>query len=171
MAQYSVSEVTGNAIATDAPSIPEAGKNPAAEQVTPQPPPAENVISKEEKVEFRDQVGNLLNEDQVSALEGKVSFNTRYETRTRILDTHGNQLEEGMIANEGGIAPPHPDVDRQPETVKDPVADEEEGKREYPATASPEEDISKEKSVEGKEKKAKPASEGGKKTKDIKDEL
>lgn len=40
----------------------------------------------EEKVEYRDEDGNLLDEAQVAALEGKVSFSTRYETRTRMVD-------------------------------------------------------------------------------------
>ena len=38
--------------------------------------------------------GNLLDEAQVAALEGKVSFSTRYETRTRMVDQYGNEVEE-----------------------------------------------------------------------------
>lgn len=151
--------------------MPEIKVGDPAEKVTPQPA-AESIIHKEEKVEFRDQNGNLLNEEQVSSLEGKVSFKTRYETRTRIIDAEGKEVDDvgagaagvpGAVegAAEGGIAPPHPDAERQPGTL--PEVDDD--KKEFPATASPEEDIGKEKSVEAKEVKAKPASEGGKATK------
>ena len=113
-------------------------------------------MKKEEKIEYRDQDGNLLNEDEVAALEGKVSFQTRYETRTRVVDALGNEVEEGPAGGDGGHAPPHPDVDREPSTGK-----EEESNREYPATASPEDDIGKEKSVvRNGGKKPKPGSEG-----------
>lgn len=58
-------------------------------QVTPQgdnplpPPPSQaaapdaqggHVIGREEKVEYRDEFGNLLNDEQVAELKGKVSF-------------------------------------------------------------------------------------------------
>lgn len=46
----------------------------------------------EEKVEYRDEAGNLLDPAQVQALEGKVSFSTRYETRTRLVDQDGNEI-------------------------------------------------------------------------------
>ena len=145
--------------------------------MTPQPPGAEDAVHTEERVEYRDEKGNILNEEEIAALDGKVSFNTRYETRTRVLDANGNEIEEGSMASPGVAggdksapgggggkhAPPHPDVDRQPETFPD---GNENDKREYPATASPEDDIGKEKSVEGKnKKKAKPASDGKKATK------
>lgn len=59
----------------------------------------------EEKVEYRDEEGNLLDEEQVKALEGKVSFSTRYETRTRLVDPDGNEIEEGpVVGDEGGSA-------------------------------------------------------------------
>lgn len=61
----------------------------------------------------------MLNEEQVKALEGKVEFKTRYETRTRVVDAQGNEVllpvEEGK--EQGGeekveaVAPPHPDVE------------------------------------------------------------
>ena len=123
------------------------------------------MVSKEEKVEYRDQDGNLLNEEQVSSLEGKVSFQTRYETRTRIIDANGNEIDEGPASPVGGdgVAPPHPDADQGTSGGK-----EDDGK-EYPATASPEDDVGKEKSVEKKQKVAKPASEGVEAT--SKDEL
>lgn len=67
------------------------------------------------RVEYRDQHGNVLDEALVASLakEGKVSFETRHETRTRL--EHGHEVE--MV--DGQIAPPHPDVEGQnPETVK-----------------------------------------------------
>lgn len=47
-----------------------------------------------EKVEYRDEAGNILNEEQVKALEGKVSFSTKYETKTRLIDEAGNDVVE-----------------------------------------------------------------------------
>jgi dolichyl-phosphate-mannose-protein mannosyltransferase len=75
----------------------------------PQAPlPGQSVISREEKVEYRDQDGNLLDPEQVKALEGKVSFKTRYETRTRLVDAQGNEIPQ---PEDAGVAPPHPDVE------------------------------------------------------------
>lgn len=75
------------------------------------PPPGQRILSREEKVEYRDQFGNLLNEEQVKALEGKVEFKTRYETRTRVVDAEGNEIVQPDADQEGaGVAPPHPDV-------------------------------------------------------------
>lgn len=123
--------------------------------VTPHPV-AEPSVSRVEKVEYRDQDGNILNEEQVKDLEGKVSFETRYETRTRVIDSEGNEIADGPVGAEG-LAPPHPDVDRLPETAAD--VPEDDG-RDKPATASPDVDIGKEKSVErGDESKPRPASE------------
>ena len=128
----------------------------------------ENAQVLEEKVEYRDQDGNILNEEQVKSLEGKVSFQTRHETRTRVIDADGNELEEGPASPVGGegFAPPHPDTDREPNTSAD--SPEDDGK-EYPATASPEDDIGKEKSAGKNQKVAKPASESVEATR--KDEL
>jgi dolichyl-phosphate-mannose-protein mannosyltransferase len=75
---------------------------------------AHKEISREEKIEYRDQDGNLLNEEQVAALVGKVSFSTKYETRTRLVDADGNEVEGSALP----VAPPHPDVEgAEPETV------------------------------------------------------
>ena len=84
----------------------------AAGNVTPQAPPPQGeqkIIGREERVEYRDQNGNLLNSEQVSQLEkeGKVTFKTKYETRTRLVDESGNAIEEGAVA------PEHPDADGQ----------------------------------------------------------
>lgn len=59
----------------------------------------------EEKIEYRDENGRLLEEEEVKALEGKVSFSTRYETRTRLVDEAGNKLYEAVVGvNEGNDA-------------------------------------------------------------------
>jgi dolichyl-phosphate-mannose-protein mannosyltransferase len=65
------------------------------------------VIAQEEKVEYRDQDGNLLDEAQVQALlaEGKATFETKYETRTKLVDEQGNEV------NPAGVAPDHPDAE------------------------------------------------------------
>lgn len=90
-----------------------AGISEAPEPIMSAPPEGlpsgQSVLSREEKVEYRDQDGNLLDEEQVKALEGKVSFKTRYETRTRMVDVDGNEINPPP--EEAGVAPPHPDVD------------------------------------------------------------
>jgi dolichyl-phosphate-mannose-protein mannosyltransferase len=103
-----------------------------------------------EKVEYRDQDGNILNEEQVAALakDGNVSFETKYETKTVQMDG----------APPGEVhAPPHPDVEGQnPETPQrrgdGSVADK---------PASPE---SQEESLLREQEKPKPASEGNEAT-------
>ena len=129
--------------------------------VTPQPSVDEASIRREEKVEYRDQDGNLLDQEQVSSLKGKVSFQTRYETRTRVVDGAGNEIADGPAGAEG-FAPPHPDADRIPETASDPA--ENDG-RKYPATASENDDENKENMVEKNKGKPKPGSEGNDATK------
>jgi dolichyl-phosphate-mannose-protein mannosyltransferase len=116
-------------------------------------------LSKEEKVEYRDQDGNLLDPEQVKALEGKVSFKTRYETRTRLVDAQGNEI----LADNAAVAPPHPDVDNvDQETVDVPepaVKDSPASQRDVTA------DEVKEESIENaKQSVAKPASEGNEAT-------
>lgn len=124
--------------------------------VTSQPILEDGFVHREEKVEYRDQDGNLLDEEEVAALKGKVSFETRYETRTRTVDAGGNEIVDGN--EDDGYAPPHPDVDREPETAVD--VPEDDG-RKYPATVSPEDDVIKELSLEQSDlKKPRPASEG-----------
>jgi dolichyl-phosphate-mannose-protein mannosyltransferase len=98
----------------------------------------------------------------VSALAGKVSFKTRYETRTRIVDAQGNEIYEGLVDAHGveeqaGVAPPHPDVEgRNPETQQGSEAAEV---SDAPPTVEVVEDQQKEKSVEQEKQEAKPASE------------
>ncbi|KAK2064902.1 dolichyl-phosphate-mannose-protein mannosyltransferase [Colletotrichum caudatum] len=122
--------------------------------------PGQKVLSREEKVEYRDQNGNLLNEEQVKALEGKVEFKTKYETRTRVVDANGNevQMPEGGWPQElgqdqgGNVAPPHPDVQGvDPET-----------KAKVDESVAPKVAESVQGQKEAEQKKAKPASDGGK---------
>jgi len=137
----------------------QAAQQQAAADVSARAPPPEaigKILSKEEKVEYRDEAGNILNAEQVKALEGKVSFKTRYETRTRVVDEQGNEVYQAVVdvrdgddENPAGVAPPHPDVEgRNPETGGVPA--EAEANTE-PATASAD--------VGGEAKEEKPASE------------
>lgn len=114
-------------------------------------------MAKEERIEYRDEDGNLLDEEQVKELEGKVSFSTRYETRTRVVDADGNEIYEGA-----GVAPPHPDAEgRNPETVEKGEAEA----NEQPPTVGAADDIQKEKSAEKDDKgNPRPASEAKKAT-------
>ncbi|MGI4851010.1 MAG: hypothetical protein ACRYGR_03640 [Janthinobacterium lividum] len=106
----------------------------------------------EEKIEYRDENGRLLDEAEVKALEGKVSFSTRYETRTRLVDSEGNQLHEGVVEESvaGTLA-----VGENPETGGAPEAD---------ASAAPPHvdvgaDLAKEAVVENSQESAEPSSE------------
>lgn len=112
-----------------------------------------SVLSREERVEYRDQDGNLLDEEQVKALSGKVSFQTRYETRTRVVDAAGVEIQD-----EAPVAPPHPDVDNvDRETVGIP---EKEAEAAPASQSEAEEDLVKEASIENAKKgEAKPASD------------
>lgn len=111
------------------------------------------VIAQEEKVEYRDQDGNLLNEDQVQALlaEGKASFQTKYETRTRLVDEQGNEV------NASGVAPDHPDVEGQNPNTK--------GVPEDKANKSPADARAGGSLKKADDGKAKPASEASEATK------
>lgn len=112
-------------------------------------PPGQRLVKREERIEYRDQDGNILDEEQVKALEGKVEFKTKYETRTRMVDSGGNEVE--VPINEAGVAPPHPDVEGvDSQTVQKKGAGDESIP---PAKESIEGDH------EAKAKKPKPASE------------
>lgn len=117
----------------------------------------------EEKVEYRDEDGNLLDEEQVKALEGKVSFSTRYETRTRLVDAAGNEVdglvdEDDVQSNAGtkieGVEQETPDATGEGEASK------------MPPKAPMGDDQSNEKIAEAKsmDGQAKPESEAGKET-------
>ncbi|KEY65458.1 hypothetical protein S7711_08588 [Stachybotrys chartarum IBT 7711] len=119
------------------------------------PAPEPKVLHRQEKIEYRDQHGNLLDEEMVKSLEGKVEFKTKYETRMRVVDNDGNELPEpeGGWPDEyqAGVAPPHPDVEGvDKETVQ---ADE----AVPPPQDSP---ASKDGEKEAEQSKPKPASEG-----------
>jgi dolichyl-phosphate-mannose-protein mannosyltransferase len=150
-------------VETGAPA-PEVAADPKAdskakEQVTPGQA-AEGVVV-EEAVEYRDEKGNLLNEEQAKELEGKVSFSTKHAARNVTVDSKGRSMRKEVNANDGAIqgsshAPAHPDAEMQPETSQDrPEAHD----GDKPASASPEDDIKKEKSAEKDKGKPKPASD------------
>ncbi|ELR03237.1 hypothetical protein VC83_02360 [Pseudogymnoascus destructans] len=176
--QYDVKQVqspVANVAATSAPALPAAipeakVKEQAQQPIVKKEQPvmsvapvyseapvhagSQSVVSREERVEYRDQDGNLLDAEQVKALSGKVSFQTRYETRTRIVDASGVVIEQG----EASVAPPHPDVHNvDPETVAVPKKEAEAA----PASQSKaDEDLVKEAAVENAKKgEAKPASD------------
>lgn len=123
-------------------------------------PPGQRLVKREERIEYRDQDGNVLNEEQVKALEGKVEFKTRYETRTRMVDADGREFEAPLgevhqqaVGEPVGVAPPHPDVegvDTQTAQKQKAAGEDEEVP---PAKESVEGDH------EAKAKAAKPASE------------
>ena len=106
--------------------------------VTPQaglgdiPRDAPGIGHTEESVEYRDENGKLLDESEVQALEGKVSFSTRYETRTRVLDADGNQIYEEVVDDYAGTLAeaPNPETPGIPEgqasdrPAQNPVGDD-----------------------------------------------
>jgi dolichyl-phosphate-mannose-protein mannosyltransferase len=119
--------------------------------------PDSTFIGREQRVEYRDENGNVLDAELVSMLskEGKVSLQTRYQTQTRVIDADGNEIIKHVHAGEH--APPHPDVEGQnPETNRKGNNGEESVARNEPASAA-----GSEKSVydEKEASAAKPASE------------
>jgi dolichyl-phosphate-mannose-protein mannosyltransferase len=111
----------------------------------------------EEKIEYRDEDGNLLNEEQVAALQGKVSFSTRYETRTRLVDEQGNEVHDGVVEGQDGAPPPKLEA-VEPGTGRDAGQPE--------SSTNIEEDLRKEKSIQEAKATAEPGSDADKKTKD-----
>jgi len=115
----------------------------------------------EEKVEFRDENGNLLDEEQVKAMEGKVSFSTRYETRTRLVDEAGNEIYDGIVeGDEAGVAGSYAEG-RNPDT-QDPLGEAEANTA--PPQAAVKDDLRKEKSVEESVAVPEPESDASKST-------
>lgn len=134
-----------------------------------------SIINREEKIEYRDQAGNLLDAEQVKAMEGQISFSTRYETRTRLVDAEGREVMMGsdlfdgqaqqqqqqqqqMLADERapeGVAPPHPDVDGlNPETAMADTDMAAEKPSDLPPTVDAGGDQAKERSVVDEGRKA-----------------
>lgn len=107
------------------------------------------------RVEYRDQEGNILPEDLVSSLreEGKVKFETRWESKSRLQNAQEIPIVDGQLA------PPHPDVEGQnPETGGSP---EDSVPPESPASVAQGNERSAE---QAKSPEAKPASEGNQAT-------
>lgn len=122
-------------------------------------------MSGEEKIEYRDEAGNILNEEQVKELEGKVSFSTRYETRTRLVDANGNEVYDGVAnAKEESYAGTIAEGSNQ-----ETGGVEQDAANEQPASVNVNEDIEKEKSIEESTASAEPESDAG--TATGKDEL
>lgn len=122
-------------------------------------------MSGEEKIEYRDEAGNILNEEQVKELEGKVSFSTRYETRTRLVDANGNEVYDGVAnAEEESYAGTIAEGSNQ-----ETGGVEQDAANEQPASVNVNEDIEKEKSIEESTTSAEPESDAG--TATGKDEL
>ncbi|KAI1495817.1 dolichyl-phosphate-mannose-protein mannosyltransferase 1 [Biscogniauxia marginata] len=146
---------------TSQPAVENKKQPPAAEQASAPngaisgapkfEPQGQKVLAHEQRIEYRDQDGNILNEEQVKALEGKVEFKTKYETRTRVVDGAGNEMPvppEELAA--AGVAPPHPDVEGANQETKKGVEDP------IPKEASSSKDGEKEAEISV----PKPASEG-----------
>ncbi|KAM3422357.1 Dolichyl-phosphate-mannose--protein mannosyltransferase [Cercospora zeina] len=119
----------------------------------------------EEKVEYRDENGNLLSEEEVAALEGQVSFSTRYETRTRLVDEMGREIDDGLVDAHDGEAPAKPGG-VNPQTPLGREAGSPES-----STQQVKEDLRKEQRIRDAKATAEPGSEPEKKTAEAKDEL
>jgi len=130
----------------------------------------------EEKIEYRDENGQLLDESQVKELEGKVSFSTRYETRTRLVDPQGNEIDDyaGVVEGEGAGVAGTLAEGRNPDT-QNPIGEAKANTK--PPRAPAASDVAKERKIEGGDvqggpgKQAEPESEVGKATAEVKDEL
>lgn len=112
------------------------------------------ILSKEEKVEYRDENGNVLDPAQVEALRGQVEFSTRYETRTRLVDGAGNELYNKVVegSHDGHVPGPGngnshvaEKPDPEPETVPAAPAP---GASDEPAHVDVGDDLVKEEYVE-----------------------
>ena len=114
----------------------------------------------EEKIEFRDENGELLDDEQVKALEGKVSFSTRYETRTRVVDGAGNEIYNALVEEGDGSQGVHGTAADGP----DPETGDAQRANTEPASVGVEGDVRKERSLEGESMTAEPESEVGRET-------
>jgi len=110
----------------------------------------------EEKIEYRDEDGNLLDEEQVKALQGKVSFTTRYETRTRLVDAAGKEIYNEVVGG-GGEDEGEVRVAGTLAEGPDPVTSGSSGEAStQPPRVDVEADLAKEESVEGASATAEP---------------
>lgn len=156
--------MSGGAQATGAahgPAPPIADDPKADVHVTPQHP-GDFEGATEHKIEYRDEDGNILNDEQVAALEGKVSFQTRYETRTRVVDEQGNEVWEG----EAGEGAPEGVAGTKIEGVEQETVGEhgEAEEMTVPGAAEADEDLRKEAERATALTEAEPESEPGKET-------
>ena len=89
-------------------------------------------------------------------MEGKVSFSTRYETRTRLVYEAGNEIYEGVVVEgeEAAVPVPEPEVSGNAGTLAEgsnPDTQDALGENEantVPPQAAVKEDLKKEASVE-----------------------
>lgn len=87
---------------------------------------------------------------------------TRYETRTRIIDAAGNEVYEGPVDGAPKqVAPPHPDVEG-PNSNTGKAPSEKDASKQPPVVEAG--SVKDEKSIIEEEKKPKPASEGNEAT-------
>ncbi|KAI5801502.1 dolichyl-phosphate-mannose-protein mannosyltransferase [Peziza echinospora] len=100
-------------------------KSDISAEVTDQPEPAVikpvegRIVRQEEHIEYRDQNGNLLNAEQVESLKGQVEFKTRYETKTRLLDQHGNELPSNYVIKPGDVLQGDAEEEKKPAQPKE----------------------------------------------------
>lgn len=156
--QYSEYQTYDRSVAAAKPT--EAAASPAVQFSHDEVPEAQvtnRVLSGEEKIEYRDEAGNILNEEQVKELEGKVSFSTRYETRTRLVDANGNEVYDGRVEEED---------ESYAGTIAEGSNQEtggvgQEAALEQPASVNVNDDVEKEKSIEASTASAEPESDAG----------
>ncbi|KAK5113185.1 hypothetical protein LTR85_011003 [Meristemomyces frigidus] len=118
----------------------------------------------EEKIEYRDEFGELLDEEEVRALEGKVSFSTRYETRTRLVDEEGREVYNAVVGGGGGEEEQEAAGAGAAGTIADAPEPGTEGVGKAsgrPPVVAAAGDVRKERSVEGLERTAEPESGEG----------
>lgn len=113
------------------------------------------ILGRESAIEYRDENGNILDPAEIEAMKDQISFETRYETRTRLVDlANGHTALEGDDTEEksyaGTIA-----LGENPETsaVESVVG-------ETPASAAVGDDVQKEMSVEAEAERTADAQPG-----------
>jgi len=81
-------------------------------------------------VEYRDENGNVLDDAQVEALRGQVEFQTRYETRTRLVDGDGKEIYNKVV--EGSGPAPIAGLDEESHVAEKPEPEPETAQAEAP---------------------------------------